>query len=404
MWSVQPISSAGALLTRTGDLGLNAKDVENKLQTAFELAQAWDCVLLLDEADVFLASRTADNIERNALVSGKLSLFPFRALSNCSPVFLRVLEYYDGILFLTTNRVGAFDEAFKSRVHMALYYPPLSWSQTEQLWRSQIRRAKKAPYCVTCDEVVLLSYAEQLYNEQSPRASTTGPVWNGRQIRNAFQSAIALAKFGAADNEPVRVEKEHFEKVAKVSDEFNDYLLRVKNEKNDADLAKDRLLRDDRYLPGGHLAETLPVYRPQPIPVSSSRPEFGKATNGFAQQQSAPNSSAVQFAMSPQYAPMQQYMPQGMPMGMQQHGFGPQGQPMYFPQQYYHQTQQAIGGAQQPQQQPVQHNQGIQISQPSQSAAQMPTLVQQQGQQITQTQLPVGNSLQNQPSQQGGQF
>lgn len=45
-------------------------EVESNLQNAFQMAQAWDCVLLLDEADVFLAERSQDNIERNALVSG----------------------------------------------------------------------------------------------------------------------------------------------------------------------------------------------------------------------------------------------------------------------------------------------------------------------------------------------
>ena len=47
-------------------------------------------MVLLDEADVFLEQRSMANLERNALVS----------------VFLRVLEYYDGILLLTSNRVG----------------------------------------------------------------------------------------------------------------------------------------------------------------------------------------------------------------------------------------------------------------------------------------------------------
>lgn len=65
-----------------GDLGLKPKEVEATLQTAFQLAQAWDCVMLLDEADIFLAQRTNADIERNALVS----------------VFLRILEYYEGIL------------------------------------------------------------------------------------------------------------------------------------------------------------------------------------------------------------------------------------------------------------------------------------------------------------------
>jgi hypothetical protein len=49
--------------------------------------------MLLDEADVFLAARDRRDLQRNAVVS----------------VFLRVLEYYSGILFLTTSKVGAFD-------------------------------------------------------------------------------------------------------------------------------------------------------------------------------------------------------------------------------------------------------------------------------------------------------
>lgn len=56
-------------------------------------------VVLLDEADVFLEQRQLQQLERNALVSGIVTL-----LSNAEkyrlivPVFLRVLEYYDGML------------------------------------------------------------------------------------------------------------------------------------------------------------------------------------------------------------------------------------------------------------------------------------------------------------------
>lgn len=70
----------------------------------------WACVVLLDEAGVFLEERTPTDLVRNALVS----------------VFLRVLEYYDGILILTSNRVGAFDEAFKSRMQLAVHYLTLT--------------------------------------------------------------------------------------------------------------------------------------------------------------------------------------------------------------------------------------------------------------------------------------
>ena len=79
-----------------GDIGQTAPDVERNLESIFLLARKWGCVLLLDEADVFLAKRApgGDAVDRNALVS----------------VFLRTLEYYSGILFLTTNRIGSFDE------------------------------------------------------------------------------------------------------------------------------------------------------------------------------------------------------------------------------------------------------------------------------------------------------
>jgi hypothetical protein len=40
-------------------------------------------------------------------------------------IFLRKLEYFDGILFLTANLVNQFDEAILSRVHLVLKYEQL---------------------------------------------------------------------------------------------------------------------------------------------------------------------------------------------------------------------------------------------------------------------------------------
>ena len=91
--------------------------------------------MLLDEADIFLAQRATTDVQRNAQ-------YPVCYILDCMVpwtdgvpriVFLRVLEYYEGILFLTTNRVGISDEAFKSRIHISLYYPPLNWQQTEKI-------------------------------------------------------------------------------------------------------------------------------------------------------------------------------------------------------------------------------------------------------------------------------
>jgi AAA+ superfamily predicted ATPase len=71
-----------------GNIGTDVESVEKYLESALFIANAWDCVVLLDEADVFLKERTKMDLQRNTLVS----------------VFLRFLEYYDGILILMTKR------------------------------------------------------------------------------------------------------------------------------------------------------------------------------------------------------------------------------------------------------------------------------------------------------------
>src|SRR6202043_2614411 len=85
------------------------------------------CVVLLDEAGVFLEERSLTDLQRNALVS----------------VFLRVLEYYEGILILTSNRVGTFDEAFKSRIQLSLHYDNLTRPQRSKIWKNFLNRLKQ---------------------------------------------------------------------------------------------------------------------------------------------------------------------------------------------------------------------------------------------------------------------
>ncbi|MEM0910549.1 MAG: AAA family ATPase [Pseudomonadota bacterium] len=92
----------------SGQLGLSVAEMEVALKNALTRAQRWGAVMLIDEADVYIKRRD-DNIAANAVVG----------------VFLRVLEYFNGLLFLTTNRVADIDEAIVSRcIAMIRYYPP----------------------------------------------------------------------------------------------------------------------------------------------------------------------------------------------------------------------------------------------------------------------------------------
>jgi SpoVK/Ycf46/Vps4 family AAA+-type ATPase len=55
-----------------GDIGgQTPREVETNLESYFDLARKWGCVLLLDEADVFLGERTKGDILQNSLISGQ---------------------------------------------------------------------------------------------------------------------------------------------------------------------------------------------------------------------------------------------------------------------------------------------------------------------------------------------
>ena len=137
-------------------------------------------------------------------------------------IFLRLLEYYEGILFLTTNRVGAIDGAFKSRIHMQLYYSWLNEDQMRKIWKSQMRRIKDDPEIkIEFDEVDLLHYATTLFaNQAGP--TDKGSRWNRLQVRSAFQSAVAIAEYAAKEGKPTKLDVSNFQKVVKASDAFDD--------------------------------------------------------------------------------------------------------------------------------------------------------------------------------------
>lgn len=140
-------------------------------------------------------------------------------------VFLRVLEYYSGILFLTTNKVGKFDEAFKSRIHISLYYPKLDRAATRKIWDVNLKRLKQFKPTLDFDNQEILGFAENHWEECT---TTRRPSWNGRQIRNAFQTAVALAEFDSVRNKkPPTMTAKHFNLVAAASKNFEKYLKNV---------------------------------------------------------------------------------------------------------------------------------------------------------------------------------
>ncbi|KAL1600811.1 hypothetical protein SLS60_007199 [Paraconiothyrium brasiliense] len=141
--------------------------LENKLHDILEMCSKWNAVLLIDEADVFMEARSTADLDRNKLVA----------------IFLRLLEYFSGIMFLTTNRLENMDAAFESRIHLTLNYAELDKPSRKHIWSTFLTshaRNKNSNISVGAFGEAEL---ERLAREKL----------NGRQIKNVVKTAMLLA-------------------------------------------------------------------------------------------------------------------------------------------------------------------------------------------------------------------
>ncbi|TGD73518.1 AAA family ATPase [Mangrovimicrobium sediminis] len=130
----------------SGQLGLNVAEMEKALKETLTRAQRWGAVMLIDEADVYIKRRD-DNLAANAVVG----------------VFLRVLEYFNGLLFLTTNRTDDIDEAIVSRCIAVIRYSPPDRADRLRIWQVMTEQFNLA----TSDE--LLALLADLFPQASGR-------------------------------------------------------------------------------------------------------------------------------------------------------------------------------------------------------------------------------------------
>lgn len=101
----------------SGTMGTTPREVEGALKVIFRRQRRWGCIVLLDEADVFVKQR-GDNLNQNAIVAE----------------FLRTLEYFEGLMFMTTNRPDDIDDAIISRAAAIITYRPPSAAHAIRIW------------------------------------------------------------------------------------------------------------------------------------------------------------------------------------------------------------------------------------------------------------------------------
>lgn len=138
-------------------------ELERGIETSLRYAERWNATLLIDEADVALEKRDSTNIERNAIVA----------------VFLRLIEYYTGTMFLTSNRANEFDDAFKSRITFAIHYKSPSVDVKTAIWTNIL---------------------EGVNNDMTPEQIKEVAQYdiNGRQIKNIINTATFMSDDGSA--------------------------------------------------------------------------------------------------------------------------------------------------------------------------------------------------------------
>ncbi|KAF9231896.1 P-loop containing nucleoside triphosphate hydrolase protein [Melanogaster broomeanus] len=174
------------------ELSTKPEKLESTLKNTLKLATAWDAVLLIDEADVFLEKRSLHELERNALVSAAL----------------RVFEYHRGVLFLTTNRIQAFDDAFLSRFSIAIRYSELDAPSRLTIWRKFFELAG-LPLWGSQDDF------PKCYVSLGDLEALAQKRFNGRTIKNLVRTAQALA---LSLDEPLALD--HVKVVVKAQEKF----------------------------------------------------------------------------------------------------------------------------------------------------------------------------------------
>ncbi len=146
-------------VVQCSQLGTDPESLEEKLQEVLDRSIRWGAILLIDEADVYIHER-GQSIKQNAIVG----------------VFLRVLEYYSGVLFLTTNRETVIDDAIISRAIAHIRYELPSTENRIALW-----------------EVLSKQYNVEITYENCKLLSEIFPTVSGRSIKQLIRLSKALA-------------------------------------------------------------------------------------------------------------------------------------------------------------------------------------------------------------------
>ncbi|KAJ2994012.1 hypothetical protein NUW58_g1665 [Xylaria curta] len=187
-----------------GELGMDVDILEKRLQEVFLRATNWRALLLLDDADIFIKTRSIQDLRRYAIVS----------------IFLHQLDDSEALLLMTTNHVD-LDPSLGSRVDIAIPLPRINFESQKRIWKIWIRHlGSLAPNQVQVQ--VLEQFIEFDLETAEEGAYIT---MNGRQIRSCISAASALAR---QDGERLGIT--HIRKILRLGRDFRELMHKTSSD------------------------------------------------------------------------------------------------------------------------------------------------------------------------------
>ncbi|RDK40671.1 hypothetical protein M752DRAFT_337180 [Aspergillus phoenicis ATCC 13157] len=160
-----------------GALGTTAAQIKESLSFVLRMVPKWGAVLLLEEADILTQKHNPSDPQKKAL----------------SHVFLPLLEYFEGIIFLASNRVETMDPALESHIDVAIHYPELDSASRRHIWIRLLGKSDRKAFS-----------GSELFDLEEYKL-------NGREIRNVLKAARVLARY-----QETKLGYEHVSKVLKL--------------------------------------------------------------------------------------------------------------------------------------------------------------------------------------------
>ncbi len=145
---------------QSGQIGVEPEDIEANLKAILNRSVRLRMPLLINEADVFIQSRGRD-LKQAAVVS----------------VFLRLLEYHNGLVFLTSNRADDIDHAIISRCIAQIRFDIPKEEDRVRLWK-----------------IMLSEFNVHLNLGDMERAAKIFPETAGRDIQNLIRLTSRVCK------------------------------------------------------------------------------------------------------------------------------------------------------------------------------------------------------------------